>query len=421
MRGIIAEIVTIGDEILYGQITDTNSQWLSEQLGLAGFEVKRKISVGDELSELLQIFSESESRANVIVLTGGLGPTSDDITKPALCQYFDCKLTMDQQVLDHVTDFFVKRGRPMLEVNRQQATVPEKAKVLFNRLGTAPGLWLEKTGKVFIALPGVPYEMKEIMLSEGLSKLKKHFETPVILHKVVRTVGIGESFLAEKIKDWENKLPEFIKLAYLPSFGQVKLRLTAKGAESTILQQELEGQSIRLNELIAPYIYAYGEVELEEAIGQLLKEKGLTIATAESCTGGNVAATLTSVPGSSVYFLGSVVSYSNQVKMFQLGVKEETLRTHGAVSEETVKEMAEGVRNKLNANIGISTSGIAGPDGGTPDKPVGTVWIAYSDATKTVAKKLQLTKERNLNIKLTTVFVLNFVRENLNFRDTILP
>jgi nicotinamide-nucleotide amidase len=415
MREIIAEIVTIGDEILYGQITDTNSQWLSEQLGLLGIKVKRKISVGDELPELLKIFEESESRADIVLLTGGLGPTSDDITKPALCDYFRCDLVMDQTVLDHVTDFFVKRGRPnMLEANKLQAAIPNLAKVLFNRLGTAPGLWIERKGKVFISLPGVPHEMKEIMISGGLPKLKAFFKPPLIVHRVIQTVGIGESFLAEKIKDWEQALPSFIRLAYLPSLGGVKLRLTAKDEDANRIEKELNAQEQLLQEIIGPHIYAIGEVELERAIGNLLKEKALTLSTAESCTGGALAASLTSIPGSSQYFMGSVVAYSNDVKIEQLGVQVNTLKKFGAVSEETVKEMAEGARLRLGTDIGISTSGVAGPSGGTEEKPVGTVWIGYSDKNITVAKKLQLGSDRMINIRLTVTLGLNFLRESLS-------
>lgn len=412
MREIVAEIVTIGDEILFGQITDTNSQWLGEQLSLMGIKLKRKISVGDELSELLQIFQESESRADIIILTGGLGPTSDDITKPALCQYFGCGLKVDEEVLAHVTDFFTRRNRPMLEVNKQQAAIPELSTVLFNRLGTAPGLWLERDGKVFISLPGVPYEMKEIMISGGFPRLKEKFRPPVIVHKVIHTIGVGESFLAEMIKDWEANLPAHIKLAYLPSLGVLKLRLTAKGEEIAVLEQELETQTELLRAYIAPHIFGYDATNLEQAIGQLLIKKALTVATAESCTGGSIASLLTSVSGSSAYFTGSVVAYSNEVKNNLLGVKTETLAEHGAVSEQTVREMAEGVRQKLGADIGIATSGIAGPTGGTPEKPVGTIWIAYSDKHKTITKKLQLTSERSLNVKITTVQVLNLIREN---------
>lgn len=413
MREIVAEIVTIGDEILYGQITDTNSQWLGEQLGAIGIKVKRKISVGDELDELLAIFAESESRADLIILTGGLGPTSDDITKPALCQFFNCGLKMDQTVLEHVTDFLARRGREMIEINRLQAAIPEAASVLFNKIGTAPGLWLERNGKVFIALPGVPYEMKEIMKSGGLPKIKEFFHPPVILHKVIRTTGIGESYLAEKIKDWEHALPPFVKLAYLPSLGGVKLRLTAKGEEPQTLQNELDAQTRKLEAVAAEHIFGYDDLELEQAIGQLLLQRKLTLATAESCTGGAIASLLTSIAGSSAYYEGSVVAYSNTLKTKLLGVKPETLQKYGAVSEQTVAEMAEGARVRLGTDVAIATSGIAGPTGGTEEKPVGTIWIAYADATKTVTKKLQFGKERLLNIRLTTTYTLSFLRDHL--------
>lgn len=412
MQEITAEIVTIGDEILYGQITDTNSQWLAEQLGLLGIKVKRKISVGDQLEELLTIFAESEKRADIVLLTGGLGPTSDDITKPALCQYFQCGLKMDEAVLQHVTEFFTRRGRPMLEINQMQAAIPEASEVLFNELGTAPGLWLERKGKVFISLPGVPYEMKEIMRTGGLPRLKQFFQPPSIQHQIIRTIGIGESFLAEKIKDWEAALPSFIKLAYLPSIGGVKLRLTGVGKEETIAQA-LSEQTSKAKEIIGTHVFALKDIELENAIGQLLVENKLTISTAESCTGGAIASILTSVAGSSRYFMGSIIAYSNEVKLNQLGVQASTLQQYGAVSEQTVAEMAEGIRKRLGTDIGISTSGIAGPDGGSPEKPVGTVWLAYSDKHKTVTKKLQLGNDRAINIRFTTMFALNLVRENI--------
>ena len=413
MREIVAEIVTIGDEILFGQITDTNSQWLSEQLGLIGIRVKRKISVGDELDELLTIFKESSSRADLILLTGGLGPTSDDITKPALCQHFACGLKMDEEVLTHVTQFFEKRNRPMLEVNKLQAAIPEKSQVLFNKMGTAPGLWLEQNGKVFIALPGVPFEMKDIMLTGGLPRLKSFFNPPVILHKIVRTTGIGESFLAEKMVDWEKQLPEHLKLAYLPSLGGVKLRLTGKGQDQLALHQEMDQQVKALQVFIEQHIYSLEDIELEEFIGRQLKLKKLQLALAESCTAGSIASLLTSIPGSSSYFLGGIVAYHNEVKKQQLGVSEHNLNTYGAVSEEVVKEMAENVRLKLGADIGLATSGIAGPDGGTPEKPVGTIWIGFSDKNKTIAKKLQLGSVRSINTKLTVTYALDLLRENI--------
>ncbi|MBC7390297.1 MAG: nicotinamide-nucleotide amidohydrolase family protein, partial [Opitutaceae bacterium] len=301
--------------------------------------------------------------------------------------------------------------------NRQQAAIPEKSKVLFNTIGTAPGLWIEKDKKVFIALPGVPYEMKEIMKSSGLPELKRYFNPPIILHKVIRTIGLGESFLAEAIKDWEAALPEHIKLAYLPSLGMVKLRLTAKGENENQLVNELNYQSKEVHKLIGKHIYGEGNLEIEQAIGNLLLEKKLTLSTAESCTGGNIGSLLTSVPGSSAYFKGSIIAYHNDVKIEQLKVQTSTLQDFGAVSEQTVLEMARNVREIIGTDIGIAVSGVAGPGGGTEEKPVGTVWIAYSDHSKTIAKKLLLTKDRGLNIKLTTVIALNFIRENLQLEN----
>jgi nicotinamide-nucleotide amidase len=413
MTAITAELLTIGDEILYGQIVDTNSQWMSVALSDAGIKVIRKTSVGDVDSEIMNAFAEAEIRADIVLITGGLGPTSDDLTKPCLAKYFDCKLKMHDEALAEVTEFFRSRGRELTEVNRQQAALPECCQKITNRLGTAPGMWFERNRKVFVSMPGVPHEMKTMMKEIIIPKLRATFQTPVINHRVIRTVGIGESFLAEKIADWENTLPPHIKLAYLPGLGEVKLRLTGTGKSLDALQAETDSLTETLKTRIGQFIYGYGDNPLEVVIGKTLLERKLTLSIAESCTGGYLSHLITSVPGSSSYFLGSIIPYAYEIKMRQLGVRPETLEQFGAVSEETIREMANLVRAKFNTDIGVATSGVAGPGGATPEKPVGTVWIGYSDKHHTVTKKLQLTKDRMLNIQYSSFAVLNLIRTSL--------
>jgi len=413
MKNIFAEVITIGDEILFGQITDTNTQWMSAGLSKIGIRTIRKSSVGDNEKQILQILKEAESRADIILITGGLGPTKDDITKKTLARYFGSGLVLNEEALANVTEIFTRRGFELTEINRQQAMVPDNCTCLVNKVGTAPGMWFEHNGKVFVSMPGVPHEMKWLMENIVLEKLTIYFQTPVIYHKNIRTIGIGESFLAQKIEAWEDALPPHIRLAYLPSMGQVKLRLTATGSNLMTLREEVQQQIDTLLTLVPEYVYGYDDDDLEIVVGRLLQERGLTLAAAESCTGGYVSHTLTKVPGSSAYFKGSLVVYSNQMKVDELDVKPETLAQHGAVSEETIRQMAENVRRKLNTDIGIATSGIAGPDGGTEEKPVGTVWIAYADHEKTVVKKLQLFRDRLINIQYTALSVLNLLRQNL--------
>ena len=410
MRPILAELLTIGDEILYGQIVDTNSQWMSVALDLVGIRVIRKTSVGDQEQEILTAMAEAESRADIILITGGLGPTSDDRTKPCLAKYFGCELQIHEEALAEVTEFFVSRGRELTEINRQQAALPSCCTKITNVIGTAPGMWFEKNGKVFVAMPGVPHEMKRMMKERIVPKLEQTFELPAIVHKVIRTVGIGESVLAEKISGWEKKLPPHIKIAYLPGLGDVKVRLTAMGDSREQLNKDLDALTESIQPLAASYIYGYGEETLEEVIGKILRERKLTLSIAESCTGGYLSHLITSVPGSSDYFLGSMVPYAYEIKMRQLGVKPEVLEKNGAVSEPTIIEMANIVRAKFNTDIGVATSGIAGPGGATADKPVGMVWIAYSDKYHTITKKLQLTKDRMINIRMASIAVLNLIR-----------
>ncbi len=413
MKKILAELLTIGDEILYGQIVDTNSQWMSAELDKLGIKVIRKTTVGDQTEEILTAFAEAEKRADIILITGGLGPTNDDLTKDCLAKYFNCGMVLHEEALTEVTAFFKSRGRELTDLNRLQAVLPEACEKITNAIGTAPGMWFNRNGKIFMSMPGVPHEMKLMMTNHVIPKLKTTFVTPVICHKVIRTIGIGESFLAEKIAVWENALPPHIRLAYLPSLGEVKLRLTGFGTSHEALEKEINELTVSLEAIAGQYIFGYGTENIESVIGKMLLERNLTLSVAESCTGGYLSHLITSIPGSSAYFLGSMIPYDYQIKMRQLGVKPETLEKYGAVSEPTIIEMANIVRAKFNTNIGVATSGIAGPGGATPDKPVGTVWIAYSDKHQTITKKLQLSNDRMINIRLASIAVLNLIRVSL--------
>lgn len=408
-----AEIITIGDEILFGQIVDTNTQWIGTQLTDIGIRPARKTSVGDNRQDILDAFTQASQRVDVVIVTGGLGPTRDDITKHTFCEYFGTELEINQDALALVTEFFAKRGRAMTELNIQQAALPKNCTYIPNLWGTAPGMWFEKDGVIYVSLPGVPYEMKSLMEFEILPRLKARFSTHIIQHKSIRTIGIGESFLAERISGWEDALPDHIKLAYLPHFGQVRLRLTGTGTDQNVLEKELAEQVAAVLPLIEEHVFGYDSDELETVIGTLLMNSNATIGTAESCTGGYVANQITSIPGSSRYYEGSVVSYSNDVKMNVLGVSSGTLEAYGAVSEQTAREMAEGARRLLNTTFAISTTGIAGPDGGTAEKPVGTVWIACATPEETFTQLLTLRNNRKINIELTCSYALNLLRKTI--------
>ena len=410
---ILAEIITIGDEILYGQITDTNSQFISAGLDKIGIRTVRKSSVGDDKNQILQILAEARNRADVILITGGLGPTKDDITKKTLAEFFNTTLELNEEALADVSGFFSRLGRELSDTNRQQAVLPKNCTFISNKFGTAPGMWFEEQGKVFISLPGVPREMEGLMKTEMLPRLQAFFKTPDIYHKFIRTIGIGESYLADAIADWEDHLPPHIRLAYLPSFGQVRLRLTATGDDLEKIKAQVQAETDKVLPLISQYVFGYDDEELEQAVGKLLLAKGKTLGIAESCTGGFTSHLITKVPGCSQYFYGSVVAYDNAVKISQLGVNPETLSQFGAVSEETVMEMAEGIRKKLGTDIGIADTGIAGPDGGTEEKPVGTIWLGYADGEKTIARKVQFFRDRDVNIRLGAGALLNMLRLNL--------
>lgn len=413
MKVVTAEVITIGDEILFGQITDTNTQWMGVELSLIGVKTIRKSSVGDVREEILGILKEAQQRADIVLITGGLGPTKDDITKHTLCEYFGTSLVINPEALEAVDLFFRKRGRELSEINRQQAALPLNSIYVPNTRGTAPGMWFDHEGTVFVSLPGVPFEMKGLMTDEILPRLKQRFALPVIHHKVIRTVGIGESFLAEKIAAWEDALPPHIRLAYLPSMGMVKLRLTATGTSLSALRAETDQLVQDILPVIQPFVFGYDGEEFEEVIAGLLKASGKTVSAAESCTGGYVSHLLTKIPGSSAYFPGSIVSYANEIKELTLGVRPETLAQYGAVSEETIREMAEGIRTRFGTWFGLATSGIAGPDGGTAEKPVGTVWIAVSTPERTLTRKLTLGGDRQQNIHLSAISLLNLLRKVL--------
>ncbi|SFN85210.1 competence/damage-inducible protein cinA [Algoriphagus ornithinivorans] len=410
MKLVKAEIIAIGDELLYGQIMDTNSHWISQQLDLKGVKVVRKTTVGDNREDILKAFSEAEKRADLVLITGGLGPTQDDLTKPLLAEYFNCPVIEVPDAVKAITEFFKRRGREMTPLNVLQGHLPSCCEYVPNPVGTAPGMWFDQNETYWMSMPGVPHEMKRLMNDFVLPKLPSLFELPVIYHKVIKTAGIGESWLADLIADWENALPEHIRLAYLPSLGHVKLRLTGFDKDLSQIQKEVENQIQLVLPKIEKYVYGFNEETLETAIGKLLKKAGKTLALAESCSGGYISHLVTSIPGCSDYFQGSLVPYHNQYKRDILGVKEDTLANFGAVSEETVHEMAKGIRSLFHADFGLASSGIAGPDGGTDEKPVGTVWIACAGDGFSEAKKLQLTQDRLLNIQLTGVAVLNLLR-----------
>ncbi len=409
-----AEIITIGDEILYGQTLDTNSHWISARLDEIGIKVIRKTTIGDTRDEILKSFREAEERADIVLITGGLGPTSDDLTKPLLNEYFSSRLVLNQEAIHQLEERFRQAGRELSDTNRKQAELPEACKMITNRMGTAPGMWFDKGEKVFISMPGVPFEMKTMMEDQILPQLKARFADLVIHHKVIRTIGIPESTLSDLIKEWEASLPAHIKLAYLPTLGQVKLRLTSIG--SNLEKQKKETQELvdRVLPRIKKFVFGFDDEEMEAVVGKMLMAKNKTIALAESCTGGYISHLLTLVPGSSAYFKGSIVSYAYDVKENSLDVDPKVMAEKGAVSEEVVCQMAKAVREKLNADVSLAISGIAGPGGGTPDKPVGTVWIAYSDENKTVAKKFQFTRNRQINIQFAGTAALNMFRINFS-------
>jgi nicotinamide-nucleotide amidase len=408
-----AQIITIGDEILIGQIIDTNSAWMGQQLNMQGIQVGKIVTVSDTHKDITEAVDAALSEADIILLTGGLGPTKDDITKKALADYFGVDMRFSESTYNRIQRLFQKFGKSMTKAHHEQSYMPANADILMNKMGTAPGMWFEHKGKVLVSMPGVPYEMKYLMEAEVLPKLKKQFPGKPIAHRTILTVGEGESRIADLIDPFIEALPANIKMAYLPGIGQVRLRLTGTGGDENELNALLDKKVEELKPLIAELVFGFEKEKLEEVVGRMLLEKGKTLATAESCTGGYLAHKITSIPGSSAYFMGSVIAYSNAVKMNQLNVKPATLKKHGAVSEETVKEMVQGALDLLKTDLAIAISGVAGPDGGTPEKPVGTIWIAIGDKNNTKTYQLNLWKDRMKNIEYTTTVALNVIRKFL--------
>lgn len=411
---MFAEIITIGDEILIGQVIDSNSAWIAQQLNQTGIRVHQITSISDSREHIFESLDRAFERSNLILTTGGLGPTRDDITKRTLADYFDTQLVMDEATLERVKTLFANRGVAMPEVNRYQAMVPANCTSIPNLQGTAPGMWFERDGKVLISMPGVPYEMKGMMERELIPRIRTFFETPFVYHRTVLTQGVGESTLMGMINKWEDSLADVsIKLAYLPSPGIVRLRLSATGEDEQGLQTRVDRKVQELEELIPEHIFGYETETLELVVGRLLRERGKTLSTAESCTGGYIAHLITSIPGSSAYFQGSVVSYANAVKEGQLQVDPVAIESHGAVSEEVVRQMAEGAIQNLRTDYAIATSGIAGPDGARPGKPVGTVWIAVAGPQRTVAQRYQFGEHRERTIRKTALTGLNMLRKEI--------
>ncbi|MDX9727530.1 MAG: competence/damage-inducible protein A [Bacteroidales bacterium] len=408
-----AEIITIGDELLIGQTIDTNSAWIGAELSLLGFDVQRKISIHDRREDIIQALNDTQGRSDVVLITGGLGPTSDDITKITLCEYFNTRLVPDIMVLSMVEQMMSRRGILMNENNRRQADVPESCRVLSNAAGTAPGMWFEKDGTVFISMPGVPSEMKYIMNQHVIPELKIRFSSQVIIHRNIMTYGAPEAVLAGLLESFEASLPSSVHLAYLPSLGIIKLRLSGTGTNRDEVVNAVEDQVRKLYRTIPELIYGENEETMEMAVGRILRQKSLTLCTAESCTGGNIARMITSVPGSSDYYKGSVVAYDNRVKTTLLGVGSNIIEEEGAVSGPVVRAMAEGARKLLNTDYAVAISGIAGPSGGTTEKPVGTVWIAVSSAMATLAEKFVYGTDRNINIMRFSVAALNMLRQQI--------
>ncbi len=412
-------LLTIGDEILIGQIVDTNSPWMSQQLNLHGMAVIGKSSVADTRQDILDGIEYAAIKADVIIMTGGLGPTKDDITKKTLAELFDSEMAFHPETFERIESYFQKVGKTAPPAMRDQATLPVKATILPNKVGSAPGMWFERAGKIFVSLPGVPFEMEYLMSNEVLPRLQARFQASPIVHRTLLTAGEGESNIARRIEAFEDALPSNIKLAYLPALGQVRLRLSGtwegelKPDAAARLNAQVESKKAELQALIPDLIFGEENDTLQAVVGKILLAQGKQFGTAESCTGGYVAHLITTVPGSSHYFPGTLVTYSYGMKEKLLGVNPDTLLHFGAVSEETVREMARGALGALQVDVSLAISGIAGPDGGTPDKPVGTVWMAVSDRSRTVAVKYIFGRDRLKNIQLTGTYALNLVRRFL--------
>lgn len=411
-----ADIITIGDEILIGQIIDTNSAWIAARLGEIGVSVRRKYSIGDNREEIISAVKESLSQSEVTIITGGLGPTKDDITKRVLAEVFDSTLVLDQDTYDRVERMMAARGIDFNELNKGQALVPDKCTVLANHKGTAPGMWFEQNGRVVISLPGVPFEMEALIVESVLPRLQEHFALAAVVHKTAITFGMAESMLAAKIAPWEESLPSHLHLAYLPSPSQLRLRLSVYNMEQEKATREIDAAFERLMPLLGDLFVGWGDATVQSAVAEMLIQRGETLSAAESCTGGALSAKFTAMSGASEYFWGGVVSYDNSVKENVLGVSHENLELYGAVSEQVARQMAEGVRRVCGTTYGVSTTGIAGPTGGTPDKPVGTVWMAVAGPEGTIAKVIQHGKVRAINIERAAAAAINMLRLELKHK-----
>ncbi|HRG38393.1 MAG TPA: competence/damage-inducible protein A [Bacteroidia bacterium] len=419
VKQVQVEIITIGDEILIGQIVDTNSAFMAQLLNLNGVSVKQISSVSDDREHIIKALDEAKERADIILITGGLGPTKDDITKKTLCEYFNTTMRFDETAYQDVVAIFASYNKEVTPINRKQAEVPAICEVLRNHHGTAPGMWFDVNNKVFVSMPGVPFEMKALMTNEVVPKLKSRFKFPEIYHKTVLTQGIGESSLSELISDWEDQLASVnIKLAYLPSPGLVRLRLSTFGSDSKQLKEEVEKQINSLQTIAGKYIYGYetyGEEKktMEQLVAELLLSSKKTVSTAESCTGGYISHLLTSIPGSSAYYIGSIVSYAYEIKENELEISKEVLMKNGAVSQIVVEQMAQTIRKKYKTDYAISTSGIAGPTGGTDEKPVGTVWIAVATPERVISAKFLFGNNRERTIQKAAHAALNMLKGEL--------
>lgn len=408
---VLCSIITIGDELLIGQTIDTNSAWMAQELNKVGIWVHRRLAVGDDKEAIWDALDEESSKSNIVLITGGLGPTADDITKPLLCQYFGGTMIVDESVLQHVKDIFSFLKRPLLDRNLKQAEVPDNCTVLKNPKGTAPGMWFEKNNVVFVSMPGVPSEMKSIMSGSVIHKLLQKFHPQNIVHKTILTAGLGESFIAERINDFETNLPVHIKLAYLPNYSFVRLRLTASADDLLFLENEVTTYHNQLKEILKDIVVIDKDETIEKVVADLLLQTNSTVATAESCTGGYIAHCLTSMAGSSAYYNGSVIAYAYDAKEDLLDVDHNELVQHGAVSEIVVTQMVKGVLQKMKTQYAIATTGIMGPDGETSDKPVGTVWIAVANAKEVIAKRFHFRWDRGKNIELTALNAFEMLRQ----------
>ena len=409
-----AEIITIGDEILIGQILDSNSKWIATELNKIGISVYQITSIQDDKNHILKAIKEAQSNADIVIITGGLGPTKDDITKLTLTEYFNDTLILNEEISSHIQQLFAKINYPFTEVNRNQALVPSTCIPLKNEFGTAPGMWFFQKNKVVVSLPGVPFEMIGLMSQSVLPKLQATYNLPFILHKTMITFGMGESMLAEKIEDWETNLPSFVKLAYLPSFGTVRLRLSAKGASPEMLETAIAQEMEKLAKLIPDIIVGFDENEtIEAVIGQLLIERKQTLAVAESCTGGNIAKIITSVPGASNYFVGGIVAYSKMIKIKELQVDEKTIAENTVVSAQVAEAMAKGIQQKYHTDYAVATTGNAGPTADETDKSVGTVFIAIATPTTIFSEEFFFGKPREKVIGRASNKALELLRKEI--------